>query len=343
MADETLDLFAPTPIPRPERRIGELTLSDYRKRISNLANLGLYVGTSSWNYPGWCGTIYDESKYLTNRKFSKAKFQDSCLGEYAETFRTVCVDAGYYRFPTAEYLAGLCDQVPEGFKFAFKVTDEITIKRFPFVEKHRDRKGMVNENFLNSEMFQRLFLGPCSGYGDKIGPIIFEFSKFEKQDFAHGRDFVAALDQFLSQLPKGWQYGVEIRNEKWLQPDYFQMLRAHGVAHVYNNWTRMPPILEQLAIEGSATSDFTVSRFLLKPGRKYEAAVEQFSPYKEIQDRMDDARTAAEKILESSFELKRLGYIYINNRLEGSAPLTIAAILQLAKIIALLARREGIL
>jgi hypothetical protein len=88
---------------------------------------------------------------------------------------------------------------------------------------------------------------------------------------------------------------------------------------------------------------FFLSRFLLKPGRTYEAAVEQFSPYKEIQERVDDARTAAEKLLESSFELKRLGYIYINNRLEGSAPLTIAAILQLAKIVELLAKREGML
>ena len=343
MADETLDLFAPLEPPTPERRIGDLTLSDYRKRISDLANLGLYLGTSSWNYPGWCGMIYDDQRYATRGKFSEAKFSKTCLAEYAETFSTVCVDAGYYRFPTPDYLAGLCDQVPEGFKFAFKVTDEITIKRFPVVAKHGDRKGMVNENFLNAEMFTRLFLGPCSEFKDKIGPIIFEFSQFHQQDIAHGRDFITVLDQFLSQLPKGWQYGVEIRNKAWLQPDYFQMLRSHGVAHVYNNWTRMPTILEQIAIEGSATANFTASRFLLKPGRTYEAAVEQFKPYKEIQDRVDDARTAAEKLLESSFELKRLGYIYINNRLEGSAPLTIAAILQLAKIVEILAKREGIL
>jgi hypothetical protein len=98
---------------------------------------------------------------------------------------------------------------------------------------------------------------------------------------------------------------------------------------------------EQMAIEGSETADFSVARFLLKPGRTYEAAVEQFSPYKEVQERVDDARGAAAKLLESSFELRRLVYIYINNRLEGSAPLTIAAILQFAKIVELLAKQRA--
>ena len=49
-------------------------------------------------------------------------------------------------------------------------------------------------------------------------------------------------------------------------PGGWDMLHRHGVAHVFNNWTRMPSILEQLATDGSETADFTVSRFLLKPG-----------------------------------------------------------------------------
>jgi hypothetical protein len=42
-----------------------------------------------------------------------------------------------------------------------------------------------------------------------------------------------------------------------------------------------------------------------------------------MKERVDDARTAAEKILEASFVKKRKGYLYVNNRLEGCAPLTI--------------------
>src|SRR5215207_11034458 len=90
--------------------------------LSELAGQGIYVGTSSWKYPGWCGLIYEEQRYLTRNRFSEAKFNRECLREYAETFSTVCVDAGYYQFPTESYVSGLCEQVPDGFKFGFKVT-----------------------------------------------------------------------------------------------------------------------------------------------------------------------------------------------------------------------------
>ena len=39
------------------------------------------------------------------------------------------------------------------------------------------------------------------------------------------------------------------------------------------------------------------------------------------------AWAAAAKLLEASFVKKRKGYIYVNNRLEGCAPLTIEGIL----------------
>jgi hypothetical protein len=65
-------------------------------------------------------------------------------------------------------------------------------------------------------MFTRLFLGACEPFREKIGPLIFEFSTFDRSDFASGREFVAALDCFLGAVPRGWKYGVEIRNKAWL-------------------------------------------------------------------------------------------------------------------------------
>ena len=99
------------------------------------------------------------------------------------------------------------------------------------------------------------------------------------------------LDAFFSKLPKGWNFGVEIRNKDWLQPDYFAVLRKHGVVHVFNNWSMMPTVGEQMMVPGSDTSDSMVAaRFLLKPGRKYEEAVEQFSPYKSVKEVNAEAR-----------------------------------------------------
>ena len=85
--------------------------------------------------------IYDESKHLTRGKFSEAKFERECLTEYAETFKTVYVDAGYYRFPERRYLEGLVSQVPDDFLFTFKVTDEITAEKFANHCANRGRAG----------------------------------------------------------------------------------------------------------------------------------------------------------------------------------------------------------
>jgi hypothetical protein len=73
------------------------------------------------------------------------------------------------------------------------------------------------------------------------------------------------------------------------------------------------------------------ARFLLKPGRKYEDAVKTFQPYDKIQEENGDARLAAASLITEGmrYEPRRKTYIYVNNRLEGNAPLTLASILHL--------------
>src|SRR2546425_5939127 len=98
--------------------------------VGKLAARGVFIGTSSWKYPGWRGQLYDENRYVTRGKFSESRFNRDCLAEYAEVFKTVCVDAAYYKFPDQRSIAGMVSQVPEDFQFAFKVTDEVTVKKF---------------------------------------------------------------------------------------------------------------------------------------------------------------------------------------------------------------------
>src|SRR5471032_1813267 len=219
-----------------------LDLAYYRLRLAALADKGIYVGTSSWKYPGWLGQIYTPSRYEYRGKFANTRFERECLREYAETFRTVCFDGAYYTFSSETKLREMADQVPDNFRFAFKVTDEVTVKRFPSLPRFGERGGQVNENFLNAPLFLELFLGPLTAIRPNVGPIIFEFSKFYPSDYAHGADFIADLDRFFSALPKDWLFSVELRNRKWLGPEYLACLKKHGVAHVFNNWTDMPAV-----------------------------------------------------------------------------------------------------
>jgi uncharacterized protein YecE (DUF72 family) len=291
----------------------------------------LYLGTSSWKYEGWLGQIYDEQRYLTRGRLSHKRFETGCLGEYAQTFTSVCVDAGYYRFPSEKYLTNLCTQVPDSFRLSYKVTDEITVKKFPRLDRFGDRAGADNLNFLNAKLFIDAFLGPLSPHRQKTGVLIFEFSTFHPSHFPRLRDFLTLLDEFLAQIPPDWQYAVEVRNPNLLRPEYFDILRAHRVAHVFNSWTKMPPVEEQMQTAGSFPTDFFVARFLLRPGRTYQQAVENFQPYAETKEKNEEARTAIKSLIQRSKTLPtpRPSYLFVNNRLEGNSPNTIAAALNL--------------
>lgn len=274
--------------------------------------------------------LYDRSRYEYRGKFAETRFNRDCLAEYAEVFKTVCVDAAYYNFPSRQYLEGMANQVPEDFLFGLKVTDAITIKKFPNLNRFGDRAGKPNENFLNAELFAKAFLAPCESIRSNVGLLMFEFSRFWPVDYQHGRDFLADLDRFLGRLPKGWPYGVEMRNRNWLKPEYFDCLNRHQVAHVFNSWEAMPPVSEQMALPGSRThSDLLAARFLLKPGRKYEDAVKTFQPYDSVKEENPEARAAGRALIAEGKKAgpKRRTFVFVNNRLEGNALGTIAAML----------------
>jgi uncharacterized protein YecE (DUF72 family) len=125
-----------------------------RSAAAKLAAEGIFIGTSSWKYEGWLGQIYTEERYKFRGKVAATRFQRDCLTEYAEVFKTVCVDAAYYQFPSHKYLEGLMSKVPADFRFGFKVTDDITLKRFTNQPRFGIKAGNPNNNnFLNAELF----------------------------------------------------------------------------------------------------------------------------------------------------------------------------------------------
>ena len=299
-----------------------------KKKAAALAAKGVYVGTSSWKYEGWLDQLYTPDRYEYRGKVAKTRFERDCLREYAEVFKTVSVDAAYYTFPSEKYLTGLADQVPDDFRFGFKVTDAVTIKKFPNLARFGQKAGQLNADFLNADLFAKAFLKPCEEIRAMVGVLMFEFSRFWPSDYEHGRDFVADLDKFFGKLPKGWPYAIEMRNHHWLAPEYFGCLARHEVAHVFNSWDAMPPVSEQMAMPGSRTSpNLLAARFLLKSGRKYEEAVKTFQPYDKVKEPNPDARAAGKALVADGNAAgpKRKTFIYVNNRLEGNALETIRA------------------
>jgi uncharacterized protein YecE (DUF72 family) len=297
-------------------------------RLKELAAQGVYIGGSSWKYEGWLGQIYTRDRYLARGRFSRQRFEAECLQEYAETFPTVCGDFAFYQFPTEDFWRKLFHQTPQSFRFAFKVPEQITCKVFPAHARYGPQAGKENETFLDSTAFREMFLRPLAAYREQTALLIFEFGTFARSTFSDVGSFLDRLDPFLSALPSEFRYAIEIRNPEFLDKDYFACLRQHGVAHVYNAWSRMPELRHQMAIPDSATANFLVCRALLRRGRLYEQAVGLFEPYREIQDPNPQARESMRILIGRAREDKRMLFLFVNNRLEGNAPLTILSVVE---------------
>jgi uncharacterized protein YecE (DUF72 family) len=295
-------------------------------KLRALAAENIYIGGSSWKYEGWLGQIYSRERYLSRGRFSRPLFEAECLREYAETFPTVCGDFAFYQFPSEEFWRRLFAHVPGSFRFAFKVPEQITCKVFPSHARYGQQAGKGNEAFLDGRVLQEMFLRPLLPYREKTALLIFEFGAFGRRSFAGLGEFLDRLDPFLAGLPPEFRYAVEIRNPEFLEKDYFACLRSHGVAHVYNAWSKMPELRHQMAIPDSMTADFLVSRALLRRGRVYENAVGLFAPYTEIQDPNPEARESMRILIGRARENKQFLFLFVNNRLEGNAPLTILSL-----------------
>jgi uncharacterized protein YecE (DUF72 family) len=295
-------------------------------RLQDLAAQNIYIGGSSWKYEGWLGQIYSRERYLSRGKFSKRAFEQDCLREYAETFPTVCGDFAFYQFPTQDFWNRLFAQTPERFRFAFKVPEQITCKVFPTHARYGAMGGQDNEAFLDAHVFEEMFLRPLLPHKEKTALLIFEFGQLGKRSFPGLGQFLDTLDPFLAKLAPEFRYAVEVRNNEFLDRDYFACLRSHGVAHVYNAWSRMPELHRQIAIPDSATANFQVCRALLRYGRVYEEAVKEFAPYREVQDPNPEARESMRLLIGRARENKEFLFLFVNNRLEGNAPTTILSL-----------------
>lgn len=303
------------------------------ERIGDALPRSIHFGTSSWTYPGWKGLVY-------HRDYPRTGAGARMLEEYARfpLFTTVGIDSTFYRPPTGATLAGYARRLPPGFPCVSKVWDRITVYRHGKPRNPR-QAGELNPDFLDADLFQAEVLAPYRAeFGEHTGPFVFEFQAVHPDDHLTPQEFADRLDRFFDRLPREFRYAVEIRNEEFLHPAYFAVLREHGVAHVFNSWTWMPDIGRQLAVPDSITAPFILARALLRPGRRYQAAVDRFAPYDRIREVNEELRRGLVRLTRAALAARIPAYLLVNNRAEGSAPLTIAAVAE--RVTALLAETK---
>lgn len=294
------------------------------KRLRGRIPASVRFGTSTWNYPGWQGLVY-------HRDYGPKGAPAQMLQEYAAfpLFGTVGIDSSYYGPPTEAVLRSYAENLPPGFPCVSKVWSQLTVHTFTKAQEP-ERAGKVNPDFLNPDLFVEEIYDPYRRhFADNTGPFVFEFQTIAKSSGIEAERFAGRLDEFFSALPRDAHYAVEIRNEEFLTPMYFAVLREHSVAHVFSSWTRMPPIGHQLDLPGSISGPFILARALLRPGRTYDEAVDAFAPYDRIREPNPKLRRDLARLVEAAVKTRIPAYLLVNNRAEGSAPLTIAAVAEM--------------
>ena len=134
------------------------------------------------------------------------------------------------------------------------------------------------------------------------------------------------LDAFFDRLPRGRDYAVEVRERSLFTDIYRRVLARNAVAHVCNYWSAMPMPGEQADLIKAESAPFTMVRLLMRPGTRYEQQRSTMAPFNRIVQQDEHMRRDVTAILRRAAVSGHRTFLLVNNKAEGSSPLTIEAI-----------------
>lgn len=280
---------------------------------------GLSFGTSSWSFPGWHGTVYCERR-------TETELARDGLREYARHPLLTCVgiDRGYYQPIRAVDLERYASQVPRGFRCFIKAPASVTAPTI--THGSRSRPPVFNNDFLSPVRFERDVLDEIetARFADHLGAIVIEVSPTLSSFRPEPRVFARRLDALLSVIPDALPVAVELRDRALITDDYVNVLRRRRAAHVYSHWAHMPSISAQRRLVPLSVNPFVIVRLLLPPGAAYEARRRQCEPFDRLIDRDPAMRAEVIALVREALGASLRAYVLVNNKAEGSSPLTIS-------------------
>jgi uncharacterized protein YecE (DUF72 family) len=304
------DLFgaAPADSPKVQAFAAAPELLDVAARLPKNSHLG----TSSWTFPGWAGIVY-ATTYPTSRLARHG------LTAYARhpLLNAVNIDSTFYRPHTAEQLARYAADVPQDFRFVVKAYCGLT----SVPDSPRAVRAGIEPVFLDTKFAADAVIGPLvAGLGAKLGVVLFQFSPLGLRFTRGPADFVAALHRFLSALPRGPAYAVELRDPEILGANYEAALADTAAVHCLSVHSRMPAVDSQVANGGKGP---LLIRWMLRQGDDYRAAGARFAPFNHIVEPDKLNRSRVQHLMQRALSAGRDAYVIAANNAEGCAPLTL--------------------
>ena len=159
-------------------------------------NSHIHIGTSGWHYGHWQGPFYPEH-------LAKADF----LAFYQKHFHTVEINNSFYR-PLRRRPLGA-----GGTKF----------RRDLFLQSKEAAISPISKKLKVSEQSLKLFFDRVAILENRLGPILFQLPP-------HWHFNPERLQAFLRDLPAGYRYTFEFRDQSWHNQDTYQLLTHYGAA-----------------------------------------------------------------------------------------------------------------
>jgi uncharacterized protein YecE (DUF72 family) len=174
------------------------------------------VGIGGWNYEPWRKTFYP------------AEIAQSQELEYASRHVTsIEINGTFYRLQTPKVFAKWHDATPESFVFSIKAP------RFIVQRKDLASAGTAMERFLSSGITE---------LKSKLGPILWQLADTKAFDSREIDSFLALLPETQGRLPL--RHALEVRHASFVNGEFLEIARKHGVAVVFEDDATYPEFAE---------------------------------------------------------------------------------------------------
>ncbi|RYF23648.1 MAG: DUF72 domain-containing protein [Flavobacteriales bacterium] len=167
----------------------------------------LYIGISGLLLP------------VPNKQYYPPAYQDkSRLTYYASLQNSIEINSSFYKIPQAKTIRKWASEVPEDFRFTFKVFRGIS---------HAKHLAYEPETIAR-------FMDAVNAVGDKKGSLLLQFPPSIHAGYKVGIDQLLAQFRTLDPL-KSWDFSVEFRNRSLYEPEVYELLENYGMNMVIHD------------------------------------------------------------------------------------------------------------
>ena len=324
--------------PRRQRGVHPAPPSPELAALASALPPRVWLGTSSWSFPGWKDLVWAG-------EHAEATLAKQGLAAYAQhpLLATVSLDRAFYRPLTASQYAAYAAQVPAQFRFVVKAPALVADAQ---VRAEGGRGMAPNPAFLDPQLAVQEFIAPAlEGLGRHVGALVFQISPLPRPLLARLPELIERIGALLAALPPlaptapDGVIALEVRDAAFLAPAHAPLLAralrdartasGNAVTYALGLHAKMPPIEDQLPLLRALWPGPLVCRWNLHRRHGafgYEAAKDLYQPFDKLVDPDPQTRAALARVIAGTAGGGQPAYVTVNNKAEGSAPLSVAAL-----------------